>query len=217
VLTEDRLTVICWGDAPDPKSFETPVVDFDVGEEHACAVIEGGDVRCWGSDRFDRTGLDDPIRGISDVKQISAGVEHTCALKNDATVWCWGNNGERQLGRPLGDPDGSGLPVQAEGVSDAVEVYSEVIHTCARFDDGSIECWGGFEGREIYNYRASEYREPTLIFPFTSDVIDFDTGRAHNCALKSDGKAYCWGNNRESQLGNESADYQEEDAVEVMF
>jgi hypothetical protein len=78
-----------------------------VGTEHACALVRGGTVRCWGSgkkgqlgDRAGRSYSSYPVAvaDLTDVVDITAGEEHTCVLRKDGSVWCWGDNSHGQLG-----------------------------------------------------------------------------------------------------------------------
>lgn len=83
------------------------VVQVAAGEEHTCAVLEGGRLRCWGSARFGQLGttsrdtvvapssltgdVDVDSRG-SWVLQVSAGSHHTCALLEGGRLRCWGSS-----------------------------------------------------------------------------------------------------------------------------
>ncbi|MCA9619338.1 MAG: hypothetical protein KC731_09950 [Myxococcales bacterium] len=72
--------------------------------------------------------------------------------------------------------------------------------TCARFDDGSLRCWGGNDAGQLgLASRPSSAFEP----PTPSDLPSFDDivmGDVHGCGLK-DGTVSCWGNNAVGQLG----------------
>jgi hypothetical protein len=77
-----------------------------VGESHACALLDGGRLKCWGTGGY--LGLGDAVaRGSSPAhmgdalpfvdlgpgrtaKEVSCGLADTCALLDDATVRCWG-------------------------------------------------------------------------------------------------------------------------------
>ncbi len=84
--------------------------DIACGQEHTCAILEEGKVRCWG-DRGqlgnstsvlygdDEAPSESPFAQLSGpAKQISAGSRHTCALLESGDVQCWGGNGYGQLG-----------------------------------------------------------------------------------------------------------------------
>jgi alpha-tubulin suppressor-like RCC1 family protein len=216
-LLSGRRDMFCWGKAPDPPSFSQNITDFDVGEEHACAVIADGNIRCWGNNFYDQSGVEDPIRGMSNAESVYASLEHSCAVKTDGTVWCWGDNSAGKLGESPEVQGDSAEPVQVEGISGATKVTAGETFSCALLDNGSVKCWGGFDGRDNDSYRDWETKRATLVYPLISDVIDIEAGRMHACALKSNGEGWCFGNNRSDQLGNDNAGFEEEDPVQVDF
>lgn len=74
---------------------------------HSCALLEDGQVRCWGMGFKGRLGYGDDRdvlqpssrdHGVdldgrgSRAIQVAAGLEHTCAILEDFTVRCWGSN-----------------------------------------------------------------------------------------------------------------------------
>ena len=69
----------------------------------ALALTTNGDLYCWGKNTVGSVGtrqVDDtenniqtqPLKIMSDVKEISAGSAHSLALKNDGTLYTWGVN-----------------------------------------------------------------------------------------------------------------------------
>ena len=73
--------------------------------------------------------------------QISCGQDHTCALRTDGSVACWGANEYGQLGDgKINDPQSA--PQTVPGLSNVVEIATNNFNSCARLNDGSIECWG---------------------------------------------------------------------------
>lgn len=82
---------------------------------HTCAVLDTGEVRCWGLGGNGRLGYgnqdgigDDPgetpasagpvpLAGRT-ARAITVGISHTCALLDDATMRCWGFGGDGRLG-----------------------------------------------------------------------------------------------------------------------
>ncbi len=145
------------------------VTDLAAGWYHNCAVLEGGDVQCWGRGNDGRLGYGDTLfvgfgqtpsaKGLVSLdgpaRQVAAGLAHSCALLDDGTVQCWGAGSFGQLGYgdtvSIGDDE---LPTAAGVVPldvDARGVWAGGNHTCIVTDAGSVRCWGqGANGRLGY-------------------------------------------------------------------
>ncbi len=142
------------------------VHQITAGHSHSCSVLQGGVVKCWGSNTSGQLGLGDGMsRGCSAatsgdnlaavdaggvVESVFAGGNHTCALLVDHSVKCWGANERGQLGQgskeKLGDGPGEmGVDLAAidlgAGVT-AIQVSVGNAHTCALLEGGGVKCWG---------------------------------------------------------------------------
>jgi alpha-tubulin suppressor-like RCC1 family protein len=143
-------------------------IAVSVGISHACALLSGGAVKCWGSNASGELGLGDTQnRGDQPGEMgdklpavdlgagrtaiaVSVGWEHTCAVLDDGAVKCWGSGAHGELG--LGDTEdrgdqpgemGDALPAVDLGKGNrAVAVSTSNHHTCALLDGGAIKCWG---------------------------------------------------------------------------
>lgn len=77
-----------------------------VGREHACALLQTGQVYCWGKNdrgQLGRAGLASAtpvlVSGGYVFTTVSAGQDHTCAVEaGTGAVGCWGANESGQLG-----------------------------------------------------------------------------------------------------------------------
>lgn len=83
------------------------VVQVAAGQEMTCAIVQSGDVYCWGFNASGALGIgagpgDFPsparVPGLSNAVEIAAGWRHACARLADASVWCWGENSSGQVG-----------------------------------------------------------------------------------------------------------------------
>ncbi len=209
----------------DPVALGGPVIDLAVGFYHACALLEGGDVRCWGFNQYGVLGQGDlnhigddehpdavDVLSLGDVPAVdlSAGAYHTCALLEDGDVRCWGQGHWGQLG--LGVPENIGddeLPssVTAIDIGAAVdEVACAFENTCVRIGH-EVKCWGVSNSGVNGNGLPLTLGDDEL--PSSLDAIDlgFDatalsTGNIgfHMCAL-SGSALRCWGQNSRGELG----------------
>jgi alpha-tubulin suppressor-like RCC1 family protein len=139
------------------------------GGRHSCALLEGGDVRCWGLGASGQLGNgtgaaigDDEAPGTmpvvdvgGTVVQLAAGFFYTCALLDTAEVRCWGFGGLGGLGYgntdDIGDDElpSSVSPIDVGG--DVIQIAASNDHTCALLDTGAVRCWGvGDNGRLGY-------------------------------------------------------------------
>ncbi len=166
------------------------VTQITAGEDHTCAVLSTGAVRCWGEgagsiqnggqlgygsaeDVGTGAGMYSTVASgpaavfaFSDpevVEQIAAGGDHTCIRRSAGLVQCWGDNGVGQLG--LG-------------------------HT-APFSAMSPDI--DFDADPSLNETASQIA----------------VGRSHSCAITSTpstGGVRCWGENNLGQLGTNTTE-----------
>ena len=98
-------------------------VDISAGAAHTCAVLDNGDLKCWGSDAYGQLGTGqgygysgtaiDLGTGRTAVA-VSAGSFHSCAILDNGEAKCWGWNDRGQLGDG-GSNTNQGLPVTVSG------------------------------------------------------------------------------------------------------
>ncbi|MFO0759609.1 MAG: hypothetical protein U0359_24160 [Byssovorax sp.] len=125
------------------------------GRAHACALVAGGTVACWGAGEVGQLGdglsgkdhhrsIPVVVTGLSGVKAIRAGGDSTCALIGDGgKIRCWGAGGYGQLGNGKAmDQYFEPSPVEVGGVDGAVDVSVSGVNACAVLTGGSVRCWG---------------------------------------------------------------------------
>lgn len=184
------------------------------GEDHTCALLADGTVRCWGNNGYGQLGdqtmashVDPrPVAGLRGVKAITGGAYHTCALAGDGTVKCWGGNNYGQLGN--GTTMDAYTPVVVSGLSGVRAIAAGSYHTCALLSDSTMKCWGRNSTGQLGNGTTSATPVTTAVTvregggSTLSGATALAAGDSHTCALLSGGTVKCWGRNFLSQLGN---------------
>ena len=141
---------------------------LDAGESHTCVVLNGGELKCFGSNTVGQIGsggtatLGDSALEMGDalvavnlgagrtVRSVSTGTVHTCALLDNGTVKCFGEGDNGRLGyastSDIGRASaamGDALPAVDLGTGRTVTLLATgAAHTCAVLDNGSVKCWG---------------------------------------------------------------------------
>lgn len=138
----------------------------------------------------------------SDVRSVATGDQHVCAVKTDGTVWCWGNNASGQLGDQTTLQRRS--PVQVVGLANVVQIGASASFTCARTAAGAVWCWGLNSTGQLGIGSTANSLQATLAVGLSQGVVDLSLGASHACAVRDDGKVWCWGRNDNGQLGDGS-------------
>jgi alpha-tubulin suppressor-like RCC1 family protein len=183
------------------------VVGVTAGEEHTCALMSTGAVKCWGACAGPcgagvSTPMDIPGLG-SGVVQVAAGEMHTCALLKTGDVECWGTGGEFEP-----SPDFTATtPTTVPGLSKATAIASGDGYACALFG-AAAQCWGGNMLGELGagSNLPSDSPMPLPVSGLGSGVLALGTlGGSQTCAIVTGGALKCWGSNDHGQLGNSNA------------
>ncbi len=160
-----------------------------LGTNHSCALHNDATVSCWGNNLSGQLGdgtttssnLPIKVSGISDVSTIAAGHEHTCALHTDGTISCWGSSKAGKLGTSEMKVKDSRLVTGLDLLTEARLAPNEAL----------------LEESPVIN----EALDPAKV-PKITDAVAIATGWQHTCAVHKDGTVSCWGDNRNSQLGD---------------
>jgi len=218
-ITEDGRTV-CWGSndlgqlgigTRNPSAAPVVVeslgrnaVSVATGGNQSCALLTDGKMMCWGAnfsgELGDGTLLDrmEPalVDGLLDeVTAIAAGGGHTCAALAEGVV-CWGadNNNQRSSYSDKGDVIGLQGCMQ-----DIASLYD---HTCAVSSEGAVYCWGLNDHGQLGDSTTTPKHKAVEVIGLDFGMVRVATGFAHSCALSSDGRVQCWGDNTWGQLGD---------------
>ena len=160
-----------------------PVVQVVSGFVHSCALLDQGEVWCWGVNVLGSIGVSSPwtvtgtgVRVRSEVKLparvelplpavrllVAPGGFYSCALLQDGSLRCWGDDSYGQLGA-----GGSSEP-------------------CVDIGSTELRC--------STTPLASGPEQPVALAVL---------GERHACAATENGSLYCWGYAANGQLGTE--------------
>lgn len=192
---------------------------ISAGDSHTCAVTSGGTAYCWGSNAGGKLGgggppggghtVPTPVAGRVVFRSISAGYFHSCGVARDGRTYCWGRNEQGEVGTTA--RTGSTTPARVAGdlASRMVLAAPEFDFSCATDPNGALRCWGsgcyGQLGLDSVTEKCGTPEMPCSSTPArvtTPEAIQSVSGSySHACALTATGKALCWGDNNEGQLG----------------
>jgi alpha-tubulin suppressor-like RCC1 family protein len=223
-----RPTVVRAVDGPGPL---TGVTKIDAGDDHTCALLATGELRCWGwgpgtgantaeAQRRPVVTRDPTDTGpLTGVTQVGAGGHLTCARLSNGQARCWGDNGVGELGigvtggvlllpAVVGNPEGTGPLTSVTSVSAGDEF------TCARTNAGGgrLWCWGENTYGQVGGGAADGIAvvRPQVVLAATgtgalSGVTQVAASAFHTCARLSNGQARCWGIDDHGELGDGSS------------
>ena len=211
-------------DEPAAQSLPGAVVapalrSLSVGASHGCGLTDDGSAYCWGSNAFGQLGAEigtdestNPVRVAGEVRftQVSAGAAHSCGVATTGDIYCWGLATDGQLGAPVDGAACDGFacsrrPVRVAADRRFQQVSAGYRHSCA-LADGRALCWGRNVRGELGVATTTNACGGLACSVFPVEVAterSFSTISArgeHSCTL-SEGVAYCWGDNRDGQLG----------------
>jgi alpha-tubulin suppressor-like RCC1 family protein len=209
----------------------TGVTAISVGTYHACALLSGGTVECWGYNAHGELGNGSStgpstcngtngtaacsatpvaVSGLTGVTAISAGYEQTCALLSGGTVECWGYNADGELGN--GMTTSSSTPVAVSSLTGVTAVAAGGTLTCALLTGGTVDCWGDNTNGELgigtttgpstCNGGTTACSTTPVAVSGLTGVTAVSSGDQTVCALLSGGSVECWGYNGDGELGN---------------
>lgn len=170
------------------------------------------------------------VDSIESATDVWVGLQHTCALDALGTVSCWGA-GETTLagaeGEVLGEPlarEDQPAPRRVLGLEDVRQLGAgNGAHLCTATNAGTLQCWGaqgirtnatlgadapghGELGRGPSSNESLDATTPAnvdggfSVADLEGDVIG--CGRNHTCAVSSDGRVYCWGDDTYGQTSH---------------
>jgi len=192
-----------------PSGLNSNIIDIATGNNHTCALLNTGTMKCWGLNGAGRLGdgtttqRNTPVdvQGLSGVSAISTGGTHTCALLRTGALKCWGGNVKGQVGN--GTDNQQLTPIDVTGLSSGViAITAGQFFTCALLNTGAVNCWGDNASGQLGNGTTTTSFTPVNVPGLSASVIAIAAGYDHTCALLNTGGVQCWGSNTYGALGN---------------
>ena len=191
-------------------------------DSHTCAILDNGDLKCWGSDvkgqlgdGGSNTNTNAPSSTAIDLGTgrtavaVSAGDRYTCAILDNGDLKCWGWDYYGQLGDGGTNTDTnapSSTAIDLGTGRTAVAVSAGAYHTCAILDNGDLKCWGwddyGQLGDGGTNTATNAPSSTAIDLGTGRTAVAMSTGETHTCAILDNGEAKCWGRDLFGQLGD---------------
>jgi hypothetical protein len=194
----------------------------DVGTQHACALDGGGRAWCWGINHHGELGAPTPrtcgqshhgesspcwasessqpvpVSGGMPFRALSAGGNVSCALDGDGRAWCWGEN----VGRTTEGCASGGVcsfhpvPFAPEMTFASIRVGEDGV--CGITTEGAGHCWRPARGG-VWAMTPVAPGERLASVDQYGDWMS--RGEQIICAVTTDGRALCQGENDYAQLG----------------
>lgn len=217
-------SVWCWGVGNDGRlgdgtqtSRSTPMPAsglvaraISCGDQHCCAIVDGGRYRCWGQNNAGELGdgtlnnsaTPNPPSSLTGIARIAAGDDHNCAVLSDGRAMCWGWDLYGALGR--GEAFTTALlPVEVQNSGTVYAAAAGGTFSCIVHTDGTLACFGSGSRGELANGLRAEWTPQAVSLP--NDAQAIVAGRLHACAVLVNADVYCWGANYSGQLGTGGA------------
>ena len=158
----------------------------------------------------------------NEIVEIESGAGYWCWLSKAGILKCTGDNTYGQVDSgPYGYFGATGetlstapAPVLVQASESGVEIVSISAgdtHACALISDGSVRCWGDNRTGQLgigslsptmtkTNQSFSGVYTPVDLGTPAS-IVQLSSGKDFNCALFSNHRVKCWGQNNRGQLG----------------
>ncbi|WP_181234667.1 RCC1 domain-containing protein [Enhygromyxa salina] len=168
---------------------------ISTASSRACAIVDGGRVRCWGSVRWGSQHVYE-VPGITHAVELEISDSESCAALADGQLWCW-------------SAENYGVPRPRLGDAVAMAVSDNL--ACGLTRQGDVVCWGqaikDWHRYELQFIQQSAQLAPNRAPQATPDAEDLPdllelgrfpgatgialTGWNNLCVLRGDAKLGC--------------------------
>eukprot|EP00004_Rigifila_ramosa_P022147 TRINITY_DN59_c0_g2_i1.p1 TRINITY_DN59_c0_g2~~TRINITY_DN59_c0_g2_i1.p1 ORF type:complete len:1753 (-),score=370.51 TRINITY_DN59_c0_g2_i1:9-5267(-) len=191
------------------------VSQISLGTGHTCALLDTGNVQCFGSNGNGQLGVGSTtdawlpgqfanLTGYV-VGSIYSRGGHNIALTPTGVIFGWGNNLYGQLGVGtsvnIGDNPGEMPPVAVSLPAAVLLVESGSSHTCVLLANGEFRCFGGGSSGQLGYGTTTNLLVPGAPISMPQSIAALPMQDFSSCVLFISGSATCWGSNSYGQLG----------------
>jgi alpha-tubulin suppressor-like RCC1 family protein len=172
---------------------------------HACALMENGQIKCWGSNSTRQLGDGTTTTRLTPVDvldlggpavSLAVGSFGNCAVLASGPVKCWGFVPGFAT-QPATSAIHPNVPT-----SDVVEVSLSQIALCYLRGDRSAHCLGSnSSGLLGAGATANSSATPMRVSALGKGVRSLSVSQSHGCAVTQLGEVQCWGGDPDGQLG----------------
>lgn len=195
------------------------ITDIATGAGHSCFIADKK-AYCSGSNSSGQLGNSSvtstqvPIAMLKGempddtVKAISGGGSHSCVIGSDDHLYCVGDNSYGQLGNNSLKNSQTLVAVSKGAMPDQTvkAVSTGAWHTCVIGSDDHTYCFGWNISGQLGDDSRSDSALPVAVAKgaMTNQAVrSISAGMgSHTCVVSFDNRAYCFGENRNGQLGN---------------
>jgi alpha-tubulin suppressor-like RCC1 family protein len=193
---------------PQAISAGTQWKQVDTGQGHTCGIQSDGSLWCWGRNSDGQAGqnmgamiqLHVPTRVGTETQwaHVNSTQQGSCALKTDGSMWCWGYLYDQPISAMNTVQYG---PKQIGTRTDWAQIAMETFSLCARDTSAHVWCMGrNVEGElGVGDFNDTRYGLPVEIDMQTWQLGAM--GRMFRCAIATDGRVLCTGDNMAGDLG----------------
>jgi alpha-tubulin suppressor-like RCC1 family protein len=194
-----------------------------IGTYHVCGIKTDNTLYCWGVNNNGQIGNGTSGTNVLYPAQVSGawsdvrmqddpnpGPGQTCGIKIDGSMYCWGSNENLQGGYPTTGSSNVPRAVTFGGTWDslAVGTYS----ACAiKAADKTVWCWGKDDQGERGDGGGDGGSSAIAVQESSGASWRLITGGGEYagsqtfCGIKADDTGWCWGNNDNGQVGDNTS------------
>jgi alpha-tubulin suppressor-like RCC1 family protein len=178
------------------------------GADYTCGVTTDDLAYCWGINNLGQLGngtLDNAampvaVSGGLHFRRVEAGGGHACGITTGDRAYCWGWNDLGQLGD--GTRTDRSMPKEVAGGLRFRQVSAGQYHTCGVTTADRAYCWGYNKQGQVGDGSDVVRQKRPVRVGIDRRFRAVSAGALHSCGVTTGDRAFCWGDGKSGQLGN---------------